>query len=208
MFTGLVETVGEILHVSDSPAGRELRIRCSFKDLVDGESIALNGACLTVREHGVDDGRAWFTVAAVTTTLERTLIGRWTAGGRVHLERAMRVSDRLGGHFVLGHVDHFGLVTDVHTYGDAQLITIALPPSIRTLTVLHGSIAVNGVSLTVNQLTDTGIQLSIVEYTMRHTTLGELAVGSAVHVEVDVLAKHVQRLLAAQLGQDASEPPT
>ena len=103
-----------------TPAGRELRVRCRYDDLADGESIAVNGACLTVREHGA----GWFTAAAVTTTLERTTIGEWTAGRRVNLERAMQAGDRFGGHFVLGHVDGVASVTDVETQGDARLVDL------------------------------------------------------------------------------------
>ena len=101
MFTGLVEEVGTIEQLRVTPAGRELRVRCGYHGLASGESIAINGACLTVREHGPH----WFTVAAVTTTLERTTIGEWSVGRRVNLERAMLASARFGGHFVLGHVD-------------------------------------------------------------------------------------------------------
>lgn len=196
MFTGLVDDLGIITHVADTPAGRELRIRCRYTDLVDGESIAVNGACLTVREHGVhDDGSGWFTVAAVITTLGRTTIDRWRAGSHVNLERAMRLGDRLGGHMVLGHVDDLGVVVRTEQVGDAWLIDVVLPVALRPLMVAHGSITVNGVSLTVNALLDDGVQLSIIEYTKRHTTLGELVAGDRVHVEADVLAKHVERLL-------------
>jgi riboflavin synthase len=196
MFTGLVDDLGLITHVADTPAGRELRIRCRYTDLVDGESIAANGACLTVREHGVhDDGSGWFTVAAVITTLGRTTIDAWPAGARVNLERAMRLGDRLGGHMVLGHVDDLGVIARTEQVGDAWLVDVVLPVALRPLVVAHGSITVNGVSLTVNALHDDGIQLSIIEYTKRHTTLGELVAGDRVHVEADVLAKHVERLL-------------
>ena len=196
MFTGLVDDLGLITHVADTPAGRELRIRCRYTDLVDGESIAANGACLTVREHGVhDDGSGWFTVAAVITTLGRTTIDAWPAGARVNLERAMRLGDRLGGHMVLGHVDDLGVIARTEQVGDAWLVDVVLPVALRPLMVAHGSITVNGVSLTVNALHDDGIQLSIIEYTNRHTTLGELVAGDRVHVEADVLAKHVERLL-------------
>ena len=196
MFTGLVDDLGLITHVADTPAGRELRIRCRYTDLVDGESIAANGACLTVREHGVhDDGSGWFTVAAVITTLGRTTIDAWPAGARVNLERAMRLGDRLGGHMVLGHVDDLGVIARTEQVGDAWLVDVVLPVALRPLMVAHGSITVNGVSLTVNALHDDGIQLSILEYTKRHTTLGELVAGDRVHGEADVLAKHVERLL-------------
>jgi len=191
MFTGLIEQVGEIVSVRQSDAGRELRIRAGFADLAEGESIAINGACLTVREHASD----WFTTAAVTTTLERTTIGDWKEGTRVNLERAMRASDRLGGHIVQGHVDFVGRVTAVSLAGDALLVDLEIPRSFGPLFVLHGSVAVDGVSLTVNDLIPRGIQLSLIEYTLRHTTLGDLTPGSRVHVEADVVAKHVRKLL-------------
>jgi riboflavin synthase len=206
MFTGLVDDVGLITHVADTDAGRELRLSCAYRDLVDGESIAVNGACLTVREHGVSpEGSAWFVVAAVVTTLDRTNIGRWQVGDRVNLERAMRLGDRLGGHLVLGHVDDIGRVTATRMHDDAWLIDLELPVALRPLMVAHGSVTVDGVSLTVNALHDDGIQLSIIEFTRRHTTLGSLVAGDPVHVEADVLAKHVERLLAPQLGRVVAE---
>jgi riboflavin synthase len=195
MFTGLIEHVGEVDSVRQTDAGRELRIRAPFSDLEAGESIALNGACLTVREFGT----GWFDAAAVTTTLERTAIGDWKRGTRVNIERAMRPGDRLGGHIVQGHVDCVGVVAAVQRAGDAVLVDVSLPPSIEPLFVLHGSIAVDGVSLTVNELKPGGLQLSLIEYTLRHTTLGDLKPGASVHVEADVIAKHVRRLLEPYL---------
>ena len=199
MFTGLIEQVGEIESVRTSEAGRELRVRAAFRDLATGESIAVNGACLTVREFG----SGWFTAAAVTTTLARTTIGDWKAGTRVNLERAMRASDRLGGHIVQGHVDCVGVVAAVGQEGDAQLIDLSIPAAFEPLFVLHGSVAIDGVSLTVNDLKPSGLQLSLIEYTLRNTNLGDLKAGSRVHVEADVIAKHVRRLLEPYL-RDAS----
>jgi riboflavin synthase len=191
MFTGLIEQIGEIESVRQTEAGREIRIRAPFADLTSGESIAINGACLTVREIGP----GWFDAAAVLTTLERTAIGNWKKGTRVNLERALRPGDRLGGHIVQGHVDCVGIIAAREQAGDALLIDVSVPQSIESLMVLHGSVAVDGVSLTVNELKPGGLQVSIIDYTLRHTTLGELKEGSRVHVEADVVGKHVRRLL-------------
>jgi riboflavin synthase len=191
LFTGLISHIGRIDQVSESEAGRELRIVADLADLVEGESIAVNGACLTVREFG----KGWFVVAAVATTLGRTTIGKWQPGRRVNLERALTASDRIGGHFVLGHVDAVGEVVEARQQGDARLIDILLPDSLAALVIPHGSIAVDGVSLTINALQDPArVQLSLIEYTLRHTNLGDLAAGQDVNVEADVVGKYIQRL--------------
>ena len=193
MFTGLITDVGTIDRVRTVAAGREVRVQSAFTDLVDGESIALNGACLTVREHG----HGWFTVAAVATTLGRTCVGEWMPGLRVNLERALALGDRLGGHMVQGHVDAVADVLGVAHDADALLVEIALPTELSPLVVVHGSIAVDGVSLTVNALPAAHvIQLSLIEFTLRHTTLGVLRAGSRVHIETDVIGKFAQRLAA------------
>lgn len=201
MFTGLIDDVGIIEQVAPSGAGLEFRVRCRYTDLADGESIALNGACLTVREHGRgNEGEGWFTVAAVVTTLERTTFAAWTVGTRVNLERALRAGDRLGGHMVQGHVDDVGTVSSTHVEGDALLIDVELPPSLFELMVPHGSVCIDGVSLTVNALPAPRVlQLSIIEYTLRHTTLGDLRAGARVHVEGDVIGKYVRQLVAPYL---------
>ena len=192
MFTGLIDDIGVVTRASDTDAGREFRIECRYADLARGESVAVNGACLTVRECGPK----WFTAAAVTTTLGRTTMDDWRTGRRVNLERALQVGDRLGGHFVQGHVDGVATVEDVREHGDARLVDLALPSGLAELMVQHGSVAVDGVSLTVNDLPARGlVQLSLIEFTLRHTTLDELAPGSQVHVEADMLGKYVQRLL-------------
>jgi riboflavin synthase len=194
VFTGLVDDVGTIERVAPTAAGREFRIRCSYDDLAEGESIAVNGACLTVRTRGSQ----WFTAAAVTTTLARTTMGSWQSGRRVNLERAMRAGDRLGGHLVQGHVDGVAHVTGVRQAGDARLIDLALPAGLSDLMVRHGSIAVDGVSLTVNDLPGPDIvQLSLIEYTLSNTALDALGEGDEVHIEADMIGKYVQKLLGA-----------
>jgi len=199
LFTGLIEHVGEVEQARTTAAGRELRIRAGFTDLRNGDSISVNGACLTVR--AVGDG--WFEASAVLTTLERTVIADWTKGVRVNLERSVRADARLGGHIVQGHVDFVGRVTARGERGDALLIDLELPPAMEPLFVLHGSVTVDGVSLTVNDLRPRGLQVSLVEYTLRNTTLGELRVGSRVHVEADVIAKHIRRLMEPYLREGA-----
>ena len=197
MFTGLVDDVGTIESVSTTDAGRELRVRSAYSDLKAGESIALNGVCLTVREFG--DG--WFDVAAAKMSLDRTTIGEWREGTRVNLERALRFGDRLGGHIVQGHVDCTMPVTSIERDGDALLVNIDVPSVHESLIVLHGSITIDGVSLTVNQMSPGGLQLSLIEYTLRHTTLGELRPGQMVNVETDMIGKHVQQLMLPFLEQ-------
>jgi riboflavin synthase len=194
MFTGIVDAVGRIEAVRANN-GVELRVTASYRGVKKGESIALNGACLTV-ERVVKGG---FTVHAVETTLGRTLIGEWARGRRVNLERALRAGDRLGGHFVQGHVDGVGTVERTSEQADALLVDIALPGDIAELVVPHGSITIDGVSMTVNAIPRAGVvQVSVVPFTRAHTTLGSLNAGDRVHVEADVLGKYVRQLCRSE----------
>jgi len=190
MFTGIVAAVGRLAAVSQNN-GAALRITAPFRAVKKGESIAVNGACLTV-ERVVKGG---FTVHAVGTTLGRTLIGEWQKGQAVNLERALRASDRLGGHFVQGHVDAVGTVDGVTANGDALVVDVRVPREVAETTVLHGAITIDGVSLTVNAIPRPGVlQVSLVPFTREHTTLGKLKQGDRVHVEADVLGKYVRQL--------------
>ena len=196
MFTGLVDDLGVIERVESTDAGREFRVRCRYDDLALGESVACDGVCLTVR----DRGPGWFTTAAAVMTLDRTTLGDWRAGRRVNLERALRLGDRLGGHMVQGHVDGVAVVQSAVMRDDALLIDVAVSDEIDTLLVPHGSITIDGVSLTVNALPAPGVvQVSIIEFTRRHTTLGTRTQGDRVNVEGDVIGKYVQRLVAPHL---------
>jgi riboflavin synthase len=194
MFTGLVDDIGTIERLATTDAGREFRVACGYDGLRAGESISVNGVCLTVREQGV----RWFTAAAMTTTLARTTMGAWTVGRRVNLERALRAGDALGGHIVQGHVDGVGRVLEARQQGDARLVDVQLPSPVAELAVPRGSIAIDGVSLTISELPQTDVvRVSLIEYTLRHTTLGDLRPGDGVHVEGDIIGKYVQRLVAA-----------
>ncbi|HXO86205.1 MAG TPA: riboflavin synthase [Gemmatimonadales bacterium] len=201
MFTGIVDAVGRIETVAANggrgtrDGGRVLRLRAPYRGLKKGESIAVNGACLTI-ERVVKGG---FTVHAVATTVGRTLIGDWAKGRTVNLERALRAGDRFGGHFVQGHVDGVGTVERVTEAEDALLVDIRVPPTVAEITVLHGSITLDGVSLTVNEMTPSGfVQVSLVPFTRAHTTLGTLKQGDRVHVEADVLGKYVRQLCRSE----------
>ena len=197
MFTGIVSAVGRIESVSRNggsgkgDGGRVLRIRAPYRGLKKGESIAVNGACLTIE--GVAKGS--FTVHAVETTLGRTLIGEWQKGRPVNLERAVRAIDLMGGHIVQGHVDGVATVEQVAEAGDAVLVDVRVPREVEEITVLQGAITVDGVSLTVKALPKDGVvQVSLVPFTREHTTLGTLTQGDRVHVEADVLGKYVRQL--------------
>jgi riboflavin synthase len=197
MFTGIVSALGRVkaghreAGNGKREAGLMLTIAAPFRGLKRGESVAVNGACLTV-ERVVKGG---FTVHAIATTLDRTVIGEYAPGRQVNLERALKASDRLGGHLVQGHVDGVARVVGVTDRDDARLLDLEVPREVREVTVPHGSITVDGVSLTVNALPASGgVQVSLIPFTRTHTTLGAAKVGDRVHVEGDVLGKYVKAL--------------
>ena len=195
MFTGLVTAVGTIRQNSARPDGLELTVDCPYPDLQAGESIAVDGACLTVQA-AVPGG---FTAHVVRTSLERTRIQEYVPGYRVNLERALRVGDRLGGHLVQGHVDGLGSVRRIEERSQARLLDLQVPPELARLSVPVGSITVDGVSLTVNARPELNVvQISVVPFTLQHTTLGERRVGDRVHLEADILGKYVRAFMEEQ----------
>ncbi len=192
MFTGLIERVGTIAGVEPLGEGRRLVVEADeAKDLTRGESVAVDGCCLTVVGTGVDR----FTVEAVRETCRRTIVGEYSPGRTVHLERALRVGDRLGGHLVQGHIDAVGTVRSIERHGENRYIDLALPGPDRSLVADRASIAVNGVSLTVLATTGDGVRLSIVPHTWSVTTMPGWVVGDHVNVEYDVIAHYVNRIM-------------
>jgi riboflavin synthase len=191
MFTGIITEVGSVARADHDAEGLELTIRSSYSDLELGESIAVDGACLTVQELS----HSTFQAHVIRTSLDRTRFADYVPGQRVNLERALRLGDRLGGHLVQGHVDGLGRVEMVAEREDARLLNIRVPPSIGRTSVPQGSITVDGVSLTVNaKLEPDLIQISLIPYTLQHTTLGERRVGDRVHLEADTIGKYVEAL--------------
>ena len=192
MFTGIVTARGSVTAVEAGADRLKLTIAAPYGDLSLGESIAVNGACLTVVE---TDG-AGFSVEAIATTRDRTTLRDLRVGSAVNLERALAVGDRLGGHFVQGHVDGVAEVVAVTPRDDAVLVDLRVPEAVVPVTVPQGSITVDGVSFTVNALPSPGVvQVSVIPYTREHTTLGAVQVGDRLHVEGDLLGKFVQNLM-------------
>ena len=195
MFTGIVSEIGTVREARPAGGGLDLSIRCSWADLALGESVAVDGACLTVAALG--DGA--FGAHVVRTSLERTRFGDLRPGDRVNLERALRAGDRLGGHLVQGHVDGLGTVLRVATRADARLVDLAVPPEVARVSVPLGSITVDGVSLTVNAMPEPGtIQISLIPFTLEHTTLADRRPGDRVHLEADTIGKYVRALLEGE----------
>ena len=195
MFTGIVEEVGEITAVERGPSSAVVRIRGPkvVQDASPGDSIAVSGVCLTVVEF--DEARTEFAVDVMAETLDRSSLAGIGVGTRVNLERALAADGRFGGHIVQGHVDGTGTVSAREPGDRWEVVSIDLPEHLRRYVVEKGSIALDGVSLTVSALTDEGLQVSLIPTTLAETTLGASQVGDPVNVEVDVLAKYVEGLL-------------
>lgn len=193
MFTGLIQALGVVKSVSENASGKTMIIQCPelIRSIAIDDSIATNGVCLTATEiHG-----DCFTTHAIHTTLDKTTTGSLKPGERVNLELAMRASDRLGGHMVQGHVNAIGHITHIDTLGDNWQISISFPENLRKYMILQGSICIDGISLTIAQLTETQLMVSIIPHTLSHTTLRDRSIGSAVNLEVDIMAKYIENFL-------------
>jgi riboflavin synthase len=191
VFTGLVADLGTVAALERGDEGARLRVRTALAaELAEGDSIAVNGACLTAA--AVGDGE--FAADVMNQTLALTSLGPLAEGDRVNLELALRAADRLGGHVVQGHVDGTGTVTAVREDGFARRVEVELPEELRRYVVERGSVAVDGVSLTVAGVTESGFEVSLIPETLERTNLGAAEPGRVVNIEVDVVARYVERL--------------
>jgi riboflavin synthase len=192
VFTGIIREVGTVQAMERTADGARLRVSAGVADgLGAGESVSVNGVCLTV----TSPGEAGFEADVMNQTLSLTTLGGLEAGGRVNLEPALRAGEPLGGHMVQGHVDGTGEVSSVTEDGFASRLRVALPEELRRYVAEHGSVALDGVSLTVAALTPDGLEVSLIPETLERTTLGDLGEGSKVNVEVDVVARYAERLV-------------
>lgn len=193
MFTGIVEGMGTISAIHASGKGRRLTVTADF-DLIQskvGDSIAVNGACLTA----VELGRRRFAADVSPETLDRTTFGKAIIGDRVNLERALRLSDRLDGHLVSGHIDGTGTIVQKKPVGNAVIVVIKVPESLSRYMIQKGSVAVDGISLTINQCSAGNFEVSIIPHTAGLTTIGFKTAGASVNIETDMIGKYVERFL-------------
>lgn len=193
MFTGIVEEMGAITVLKKSLTGTKLTILAStvMSDLKIGDSVSVNGICLTVVSRSERD----FSVEASPETLSVTTLGSFSVGLPVNLERAMKLNERIGGHLVAGHVDGVGVIRSRHQDANAIILTIEAPPNILKYCVAKGSVTVDGISLTINELSDNGFSVAIIPHTAKVTTLGLKQVKDTVNLESDLIGKYVERLL-------------
>jgi riboflavin synthase len=193
MFTGIITDVGRILEITEDD-GRRMTIesRLPLAEIPLGGSIATSGICFTA----IDKGRDWFAVQASGATLEVTTAGRWAKGDLLNLERSLRIGDELGGHIVFGHVDAVGEILALDPVGESHRLEVRVPGTLAPMIAVKGSVAVDGISLTVNETGSDRFVVNIIPHSWAHTNLSERAIGDGVNVEVDMLARYVARQLA------------
>ena len=198
MFTGIVTDIGEVIAAEPRAQGlARLKIACGYdrKTIDVGASIACSGVCLTVVARGEEGKRAWFAVDAAAETLRTTTVGGWQRGTRVNLERALKIGDELGGHIVAGHADGLATAIAREDLTDMARFTLRVPAGLARFIATKGSVALDGVSLTVNEVAGDTFSVLIIPHTLEATTLGRLGAGDAVNLEVDLMARYTARLM-------------
>jgi len=198
MFTGITTDVGDILQVREQAEGlRRLEIACSYdrSSIALGASIACSGVCLTVVDTGLQGNRSWFAVDAAAETLRLTTVGTWKVGTRINLERSLKVGDELGGHIVAGHADGVAELIERRDLTDMARLTFRAPAPLMRFVAQKGSVALDGVSLTVNEVSRDTFSVLIIPHTLKVTTLGSLRDGDTVNIEIDLMARYAARLL-------------
>jgi len=201
MFTGIVTDMGEVRSVKPRADNlHRITTACSYPraELIEGASIACSGVCMTVVGAGEEDGRTWFAVDAAAETLALTTVGRWRHGGRVNLERSLKLGDELGGHLVAGHVDGLANVIAREDMTDMARFVLRAPRELARFIATKGSVALDGVSLTVNTVEDDTFSVLIIPHTLHVTTFGALAKGDDVNLEIDTMARYAARLMEAK----------
>jgi riboflavin synthase len=201
MFTGIVTDIGDVVAVRARGEGlHRLKIACSYEraSIIEGASIACSGVCLTVVAIGEDDGRTWFSVDAAAETLRLTTVGGWRHGTKINLERALKVGDELGGHIVAGHVDGLATLLEREDLTEMARLTLRAPAPLARFIAAKGSVALDGVSLTVNEVDGDTFTVLIIPHTLKVTTLGAWAAGAAINLEVDPMARYAARLLGTR----------
>jgi riboflavin synthase len=198
MFTGIVTDIGDVVAVRARGEGlHRIKIACSYPraSIVEGASIACSGVCLTVVGIGEEDGRTWFSVDAAAETLRLTTVGDWRHGTKINLERALKVGDELGGHIVAGHADGLAKLVQREDLTEMARLTLRAPAPLARFIAPKGSVTLDGVSLTVNDVNGDAFTVLIIPHTLKVTTLGDLAAGDEVNLEVDLMARYAARLL-------------
>ena len=202
MFTGIVTDIGKVIAVEARAQGlhHRLKLACAFDQasIVDGASIACNGVCMTVVGSGVENGRTWFAVDAAAETLKVTTVGRWRDGTRINLERALRIGDELGGHIVAAHADGIAQVTSREDLPGMARFVLRVPSALARFVAPKGSVALDGVSLTVNDVTADTFSVLIIPHTLAVTTIETWQAGTEVNLEVDLMARYAARLLQSR----------
>ncbi len=196
MFTGIVEEMGSVKNIVYGSSSIKLSIECTtvIEGTVKGDSIAVNGICLTVTELGGN----WFTADVMPETMRKTGLEKLKPGKKVNLERALRLADRLGGHIVSGHIDGTGIITELKKEDNAVLITITAPEQIMKYIVQKGSVSLDGTSLTIAELTSSTFTVSLIPLTRGFTILGSKSIGDRVNIECDIIGKYVEKMLKGE----------